>query len=56
MTRICRGTERIEIELVFENGTALIPPLIENQTEILKIFRTIPSEPMIEARKQNDLV
>ncbi len=36
------GSDKITVELVFETGKAVIPPLIYSQAEILNLIRTIP--------------
>lgn len=38
------GVENITVELVFENGTAVVPPLISNQPQILGILKMMPVE------------
>jgi hypothetical protein len=46
MTRdaMFRGSKRISIDVVFENGKAIIPPLIKDQDAILALMETIPAE------------
>ena len=36
------GVEKVTVEMVFENGTAVVPPLIENQPQILALLNSIP--------------
>lgn len=37
------GVENLKIEMVFTDGTATLPPLIENQREVLDVMGTIPA-------------
>ena len=39
---ILAGVEKVTIEMVFENGKAVVPPLIENQPQILALLNSIP--------------
>jgi hypothetical protein len=41
---ILAGVEKVTVEMVFENGKAIVPPLIENQPEILALLKSIPVE------------
>jgi hypothetical protein len=41
---ILAGVEKVTVEMVFENGKAVVPPLIENQPEILALLNSIPVE------------
>lgn len=36
------GVEKVSVDLMFTNGTAVIPPLISNQKEILGLLETMP--------------
>jgi hypothetical protein len=40
---IYSGLERVTVELIFQTGKALIPPLIHYQKEILRLIETIPA-------------
>ncbi|HEY0427149.1 MAG TPA: hypothetical protein VGC76_05010 [Pyrinomonadaceae bacterium] len=39
---ILAGVEKVTVEMVFENGTAVVPPLLENQPEILALLNSMP--------------
>jgi hypothetical protein len=39
---ILAGVEKVTVELVFANGTAVVPPLVENQPEILNLLNSMP--------------
>lgn len=39
---ILAGVEKVTIEMVFANGTAVVPPLLENQPEILNLLNSMP--------------
>jgi len=39
---ILAGVEKVTVEMVFENGKAVVPPLIQNQPEILALLNSIP--------------
>lgn len=39
---ILAGVEKVTVELVFANGKAVVPPLIQNQPEILSMLNSIP--------------
>lgn len=36
------GVEKVTVEMVFENGTAIVPPLIQHQPEILALLNSMP--------------
>jgi len=38
------GVEKVTVEMVFENGKAVVPPLIEHQSEILALLNSMPAE------------
>jgi hypothetical protein len=38
------GVEKVTVEMVFENGKAVVPPLIERQPEILALLNSMPAE------------
>ena len=38
------GVEKVTVEMVFEDGKAVVPPLIEHQPEILALLNSIPAE------------
>lgn len=39
---IMAGVEKVTVEMVFENGTAVVPPLIEQQPKILALLNSMP--------------
>lgn len=39
---ILAGVEKVTVEMVFENGVAIVPPLIQHQNEILAFLDSIP--------------
>jgi hypothetical protein len=39
---ILAGVEKVTVEMVFENGKAVVPPLLENQPEILALLNSMP--------------
>lgn len=41
---ILAGVEKVTVDLVFANGKAVVPPLIQNQPEILGLLNSIPVE------------
>ena len=41
---ILAGVEKVTVEMVFENGKAIVPPLIHNQPEILALLNSVPAE------------
>jgi hypothetical protein len=38
------GVEKVTVEMVFENGKAVVPPLIQNQPEILALLNSMPAQ------------
>ena len=45
------GVRRVTVELIFESGKAIVPPLIVNQAEILGLLETMPVQ-----RRDNGLI
>ena len=49
------GHEKVTIALVFANGTAVVPPLIVDQPQILTLLNTMPVQRPTRVRSDNDL-
>ena len=50
-TAVFAGAKRIRVDLIFENGKVIVPPLITNQTEVLGLLETMPVQ-----RRDNGLI
>lgn len=44
------GIEKVTVEMVFENGKAVVPPLLQNQPEILALLNSMPVQRQDEGK------
>lgn len=49
---IFAGVKRVKIEMVFTDGVATFPPLVENQRELLDLLDTIPAQRKFDGKAE----